>query len=174
MSLNAEQMKWPMENTEALNAFFGDPRGRNGRESSLWYSQQTDFWTPPYPIFYSDGNHTPLRRLRIHRKCIPIFDAAFKDVLQTLGQDYITKHRLDISGGTFCYRLERGGSRLSVHSWAIAIDMDPGHNPFPKKWVDGKGMIDQKFVAILEKHGFYWRGREGDIDAMHFQLARHR
>lgn len=164
---------WPHEDVNALNAFYGNPRGRNGNSSPAWESANLVTWIPPYPMFYSDEAKTPLKRLRVHKKCLDAFNAAFKEVLDTLGIEYIKEHRLDISGGLFCYRVERGGSRLSVHSWACAIDMDPGHNPFPHHYVAGCKMIDPKFVAILTKHGFCWRGAGNDIDPMHFQCARH-
>jgi hypothetical protein len=167
------QSPWPHEDVAALNAFYGDPRGPNGKENPSWAAKNLVSWAPPYPIFYSDGQRTPLRHLRIHRKCVGAFDAAFKDVLATLGADYIHTHNLNVSGGAFCYRVERGGSRLSVHSWGCAIDMDPGHNPFPHVWVPNKGFIDTRFAEILEAHGFCWRGARGDIDPMHFQLCQH-
>ena len=162
---------WPHEDIASLNAFYGDPRGSHGEADLSWQIGQLAWWYPPYPMFYSDGKHTPMRHLRVHKKCLSTFEAAFEDVLKTLGHDYIVAHRLDVTGGTFCYRLERGGSRLSVHSWGCAIDMDPGHNPFPARWKTG--MIDLSFAEILERHGFCWRGANGDIDPMHFQLAKH-
>jgi len=164
---------WPHEDIRALMAFYGDPRGHNGEASVAWQAENLVAWTPPYPLFYSDADKTPLHHLRIHKKCRDTFDAAFLDVLKTLGLAYITAHRLDISGGAFCFRTERGGSRLSVHSWGCAIDMDPGHNPFPHRWEPGHGMIDGRFAAILQKHGFCWRGAGHDIDPMHFQLCQH-
>jgi hypothetical protein len=163
-------MSWPHEDVASLNAFYGDPRGPNGKENPTWAAKNLVSWAPPYPMFYSDGQRTPLRHLRFHKKCVEAFDAAFKDVLATLGQAYISAHRLDISGGSYCYRVERGGSRLSVHSWGAAIDMDPNHNPFPAKWTGGQ-MIDIKFADILRKHGLCWRGQNGDVDAMHFQAV---
>lgn len=164
---------WPHESVLTLNAFYGDPRGGNGNSSAHWENENLVRWVPPYPMFYSDGRHTPMEHLRIHRKCVPAFDAAFKDVLDQLGHDYILEKRLNITGGTFCYRLERGGSRLSVHSWGCAIDMDPVHNPFPHHWMAARGMIDLKFAQLMEKHGFCWRGLNGDDDPMHFQLCHH-
>jgi hypothetical protein len=107
----------------------------------------------------------------VHKKCLAAFQAAFADVLKELGIEYIKAHRLNISGGTFCYRLERGGSKLSVHSWGCAIDMDPQHNPFPHKYNAALGMLDTRFAAILERHGFTWRGAAGDDDPMHLQLS---
>ncbi len=164
---------WPHEDVQALNAFYGDPRGANGEASSSWQAANLVAWSPPYPMFYSDGKRTPLPHLRVHRKCLSTFSEAFAEALATLGHDYLVAHRLDISGGTFCYRLERGGSRLSVHSWGCAIDMDPAHNPFPRQWKPNCGMLDLKFAGILQKHGFCWRGAAHDIDAMHAQLCIH-
>jgi hypothetical protein len=162
---------WPHEDVQSLNAFYGDPRGSNGEASPIWEADNLRYWEPPYPLFFSDGKHTPLKRLRIHKKCVSTFDEAFKEVLHVFGIDYIVKNRLNISGGATCYRLERGGSRLSVHSWGCAIDMDPAHNPFPAHW--RTGMIDKGFAAIMQKHGFCWRGEGNDVDPMHFQLCKH-
>ncbi len=163
---------WPHEDNASLNAFYGNSRGSDGEASAHWEQLNLIRWVPVYPMFYSDEERTPLKTMRIHKKCFNAFEAGFKDVLTTLGRDYIEKHRLNISGGTYCFRLQRGGSRLSVHSWGCAIDMDPQHNPFPHRY-SGPPMIDEKFAAILMRHGFCWRGAKGDIDPMHFQLCQH-
>ena len=160
---------FPHEDPEHLNAFFGDPRGANGQVSKKWYAENMVKWVPPYPMFYSDGAHTPFKSFMIHKKTYNAFDSGFKEVLDVMGLDKIKALHLNISGGIFCYRLQRGGTRLSVHSWGVAIDMDPANNPFPKKWK--KGMIDPQFCEILEKHGFWWRGENGDTDPMHFQCC---
>jgi hypothetical protein len=163
---------WPIESVTALNAFYGDPRGKNGEASVGWESANLVDWVPPYPMFYSDGKMTLLKNLRIHQKCLSAFDEAFKAVLDHFGEGAIKTKRLNISGGTYCYRLQRGGSRLSVHSWGCAIDIDPAHNPFPSPWKPYRGMIDPDFAEILQAHGFTWRGSQNDIDPMHFQLAQ--
>jgi hypothetical protein len=161
-------MIWPHEDTPALNTFYGDPRGTNGQASAAWQAENLVQWVTPYPMFYSDGKHTPMEHLHVHKKCLSTFHDAFTDVLQTMGIDKIRQLRLDVTGGTFCFRPERGGSRLSVHSLGCAIDMDPGHNPFPHVWEPGRGMIDPQFASILQKHGFCWRGAHNDVDSMHF------
>ncbi|MGA8170294.1 MAG: M15 family metallopeptidase [Methylocystis sp.] len=167
--------EWPHEDTASLNRFYGDPRGENGAVSPRWEMENLVAWTPAFPMFYSDGRHTPLKTLRVHKKCLPAFEGGFKAALEKLGHDYIVEHRLNISGGSFCYRQERGGSRLSVHSWGCAIDMDPGHNPFPHIWVPNHGFLDLQFVNIMREFGFYWRGDvvKRDIDPMHLQLCVH-
>ncbi len=165
---------WPHEDVAALNAFYGDPRGANGKVDPKWFAENVARWVPPYPLFYSGDLRAPMLHLELHKKAVETFDAAFLDALKTLGHAYIVEKRLNITGGTFCYRTERGGSRLSVHSWACAIDMDPQHNPFPRRW-SGPPQIDAKFTAIMKKHGFFWRGDvpQHDDDPMHFQLCDH-
>jgi hypothetical protein len=160
---------FPHEDVASLNNFYGDPRGANGDVDAKWFKANTVKWTPPYPLYYSDGLKTPLKTLYLHKKVVSVYTEAFTEVKQHFSESDIEKYRLNISGGTFCYRLMRGGDRLSVHSWAIAIDIDPGHNPFPSSW--RKGMLNPEFAAILEKHGLLWRGRPGDNDPMHFQAA---
>lgn len=164
------QKRWPHQNAAALNKFYGNPKVVGNEADPVWEAKSIRYWTPPYPMFYSDAKKSPFRRgLRVHVNCHKLFTDAFTDALQTLGHEFIKANRLDISGGTYVPRLERNGSALSVHSWGCAIDMDPANNPFPKRW--RKGMISIQFVEILEKHGFTWRGRNGDIDPMHFQAA---
>jgi len=158
---------FPHQDSESLNVFYGNPMGRNGQVSPKWYAANIVKWTPPYPIWFSVNTKQQLKTLSIHKKCVPVFDAAFKAVLAHFGLAKIHELRLDISGGAYNYRLERGGSNLSVHAWGCAIDMDPVHNPFPKKWKTG--MIDPTFAQIMEDNGFWWRGSDGDIDPMHFQ-----
>ena len=160
---------FPHEDVIKLNEFYGDPRGKNGEVSSKWFKENLVKWTPPYPLYYSDGKNTPLKTLYLHKKVVDVFTAAFTEVKEHFTPEQIKELRLNISGGTFCYRLMRGGNKLSVHSWAVAIDMDPGHNPFPAHWKEG--MINHSFADILEKNGLWWRGTAGDNDPMHFQAA---
>jgi hypothetical protein len=167
--LTTPQHKWPHQDEASLDAFYGDPHLVGDAVSARWAAENLVVWTPPYPLFYSDTRRSPLLHLKLHRLCEPTFTAAFQDVLDKLGIDYIQHNRLNISGGTFVPRLERGGENPSVHTWGCAIDMDPGHNRFPSHWQPG--MIDPHFATILMQHGFTWRGVTGDDDPMHFQLC---
>jgi hypothetical protein len=107
--------------------------------------------------------------LLLHKKVVPVYTAAYTEVKNNFSPEEINALRLNISGGTFNYRVVRGGNRLSTHAFGIAIDMDPARNPYPKKWKEG--MINREFCDILMKHGIWWRGHNGDVDAMHFQAA---
>ena len=168
-------MLWPHEDDASLNAFYGNPMGPHGPGDPHWEAENLVLWTPPYPLFFSNAAKSPLKSLRVHKKCKDVFDAAYLDVLKKLGLKYIQDHHLDISGGTYVPRLMRGsGSRLSVHTWGCAVDMDPARNPWPGQWKNDGKHIDHNFAEILISHGFDWRGDNGDNDPMHFQLARHR
>lgn len=160
---------FPHEDIVNLIKFFGDPRGSNGQVSRKWYAENIVKWEPPYKLFYSDGKRTPLKTLLLHKKVVPVFTSAYTEVMNTFSPQEIKDLRLDISGGTYNYRVVRGGNRLSTHAFGIAIDMDPARNPYPKVWKEG--MINREFCNILMRHGIWWRGYKGDVDAMHFQCA---
>jgi hypothetical protein len=43
-------------------------------------------------------------------------------------EEKIKALQLDDFGGCFNYRKMRGGTQLSLHSWGVAIDLDPDRN----------------------------------------------
>jgi hypothetical protein len=79
-------------------------------------------------------------------------------------------------GGTFAWRPIAGTSRLSPHSWGIAIDLNPRHGAY---WRDRKktgseveamrNSYPQEIVEVFEKHGFIWGGKWSHFDLMHFE-----
>ena len=79
-------------------------------------------------------------------------------------------------GGTFLWRHIAGTSRLSPHSWGIAIDLNPRHGAY---WRGRKtagsevenlrNLYPQEIVELFEKHGFIWGGKWSHFDLMHFE-----
>ena len=157
---------FPHEDIVNLNKFFGDPAGKNGQVDAKWYKDNIVKWTPPYPMFYSDGKRTPLKTLLLHKKVVPVFTAAFTEVKEHFTPAEIKENHLDICGGTFNYRPMRGGSRLSVHAWGIAIDINAAWNGFNKK-----PTMSLELVKCFTDAGFDWGGTWKKPDGMHFQLA---
>lgn len=67
--------------------------------------------------------------------------------------------------GCFNIRLKRGLNSLSLHSWAIAIDINAAWN--------GLGKIptmSKELVQCFKDAGFEWGGDWSRLDGMHFQL----
>ena len=78
--------------------------------------------------------------------------------------------------GTFVWRNIKGTDRLSMHSFAIAIDVGVGFADY-WRWVrpdaDGKYPYRNRFpyevVEAFERHGFIWGGKWYHFDTMHFE-----
>lgn len=97
------------------------------------------------------------------------------------------------------YRKVAGTSRLSLHAYGTAIDINPVQNPYilfedgsnqatflppnsigyANRMINRLGKIDQKgfaeeVVEVFARHGYYWWGGYWDtpIDYQHFQLDR--
>lgn len=77
-------------------------------------------------------------------------------------------------GGTFNWRRIAGSDQLSMHAWAIAIDLDTTRSNYwrnerqdrPLTW---KNEYPQAIVDAFEAEGFAWGGRWYHFDTMHFE-----
>jgi hypothetical protein len=67
--------------------------------------------------------------------------------------------------GCFNIRMKRGLSSLSLHSWAIAIDINAAWNGLGKV-----STMSKELVACFVDAGFEWGGTWTRLDGMHFQL----
>ena len=80
------------------------------------------------------------------------------------------------SAGTFNWRVIAGTDRLSVHSFAAAVDLDTAYADY-WRWSGGKpgnvphyaNRMPLEIVAAFERHGFIWGGRWYHYDTMHFE-----
>lgn len=87
--------------------------------------------------------------------------------LDNLDEKYLKY--LDNIGGTFQYRNIARTSRLSTHSFGIAIDINVKSANYWQWNKNYKNQIPEKIVHIFEKHGFVWGGRWEHFDTMHFE-----
>ncbi len=81
------------------------------------------------------------------------------------------------SAGTFNCRAVAGTSRMSMHAYAAAIDINVRFADY-WRWSGGKRETDKvayknripmEIVAVFEKHGFIWGGKWYHYDTMHFE-----
>ncbi|MBN9673508.1 glycosyl hydrolase 108 family protein [Roseibium aggregatum] len=107
---------------------------------------------------------------KVHDSAARVFDRVFKEY----GDDGIEDLGINLFGGCYNCRLMKGGSKYSMHSWAIAIDFDPERNRL--KWNRMHARLAKpdavKFWEFWEAEGWLSLGRARDFDWMHVQAAR--
>jgi hypothetical protein len=82
---------------------------------------------------------------------------------------WLHAHRLDQTGGGFNFRKSTGAtSVLSLHSYGIAIDWDPLHNPHQKPLTH---TLPDWWYAIWARHGWTDGRHFHTPDPMHVQFA---
>lgn len=167
---------WPLQRD--CDAFYGNPRGRNGLASLQWEKANLVLISPPWQLYYAGR---PCR-LRVHKKCADGFRTWFDAVWANAGRDQrvIRDWGMDSTGGAYNFRLMRGGAALSMHSYGCAVDMDVPRNSMgdrtPHFATLRKEVVDP-FVALGAPWGGDWDGDrdsldERSCDGMHFQFAR--
>ncbi len=96
---------------------------------------------------------------------------ALQKVANELAKYPNLKKYLSPIGGTFKWRKIAGTSRLSVHSFGAAIDINVKYSSY-WRWNKSKGFenkIPIKIIKIFEKNGFIWGGKWYHYDSMHFE-----
>ncbi|MBC2776522.1 M15 family metallopeptidase [Parasphingopyxis sp. GrpM-11] len=128
----------------------------------------------PFPMRLAWDKGTVIRRFAIHEKARESAARAFAGIRAHYGEDAIRRLGLDLFAGCLNIRAMRGGKALSMHSWGIAIDFDPEHNPL--RWGRDKARMAgpdyAPFLDIWESEGWISLGRERNYDWMHVQAAR--
>jgi hypothetical protein len=126
-----------------------------------------------YPMRIAWDKSQIIRRFRCHTKVAEAFTRVFERTHQTYGAD-VSKLGLDLFGGCYNLRQMRGGSAWSMHSWGIAVDLDPERNQL--KWGRDRAVFArpeyEPFWQIVESEGLVSLGRAKNFDWMHFQAAR--
>ncbi len=154
---------WPLQRD--CPTFYGDPR-RAG-----WLHDNTTDVPCPWPLHL--GNVT-VGKILIHKKCSVSLNAVLHNIWDAVGHsvDKITSLRYDVFDGSYNLRVMRGGSALSMHSYACAIDWDAKDNAFHSTQHLFKD--DSLLVVKFKEEGWVWGGdwNPGSQDAMHIQAAR--
>lgn len=126
----------------------------------------------PYPMFLNWETATKVTKIQCHKLVADKLVAIFTEILAVYGIERIKELQLDDYGGCFNYRVKRGGTSPSVHSWGCAIDIDPDRNLLRETSKTARFARPEykQFIDIFYKHGFENLGREKNYDWMHFQV----
>jgi hypothetical protein len=157
---------WPKDNMAAKVAFYGDPRGPHG-VNETWFANNVVRVTPPFRMKFAGQ---PIKSIAFHKKCAAALSAALNAIWEACGKDQAKVEATGLSeyGGSFNYRLIRGSSAISNHSFAIAIDLAPTGNALGVT----KGKMPRFAVDAFKAQGAKWGGDyAGRKDWMHFEFV---
>lgn len=178
---------WPRQSQ--CDSFYGDPRGGD-HANKHWEAEHMCYVDCPWLLWYNmgHGKHVRVPRVYVHRQVSMSLLKVFASVhahyttlaaehypdldagaLEQVTQQLMDEHGVSSFGGAFNFRLMRNGHSLSMHSYGIALDFDPDHNPFG---YPGRFKASSPLVMAFEAEGWTWGGRWSKPDAMHFQAAR--
>lgn len=128
----------------------------------------------PYPMRIAWDLTKSVEKITINKHCAESAHRAFSAALAHYGYDKIKAMGLDLFGGCYANRPMRGGTNLSTHAFAAALDIDPENNQL--RWgADRARMAKPEYAAFLdcfEAEGWVSLGRERNYDWMHLQAAR--
>jgi hypothetical protein len=128
----------------------------------------------PFPFVIAWDKSQRVNSFACHALVAPALTTIFAKAAKHYGEKEYRRLRLDLFGGCFNHRPMRGGTRLSTHSWGIAVDLDPQRNQL--KWGRDRAAFAQPeyapFWKIVESHGGVSLGRARNMDWMHFQWCK--
>lgn len=166
-----------------IEEMFGNPANADGTLNEAWEGENIRKIAPPdgWRLYYqSDTGLVQVSGIRIHRLLEDTFTAVLDDVWRfaksQIGssatddeiRQWVHKRRLDQHGGGFNFRKITAGTKLSLHSYGIAIDWDPEHNPRKKPL--SKTLPDW-WYDIWRDHGWSDGQHFPTPDPMHVQFA---
>ena len=160
--------KWPHQSE--VDAFYGNPKGKNGEPSRKWESSNIIRIKAPWKLVTAWDN-SPISSIRLHRLCsdslnkifLAIWDAADRD------QKKINEWGMNLYAGGYNFRMMRGSSRLSMHSWGCAIDFDSARNSYGDNTPNFA--LIPAVLRAFESEGWTWGGTWTKHDGMHWQAA---
>jgi hypothetical protein len=157
-SLMPAPSPWPKNDDASMTKFYGT----GGNESNLVS------FSFPFPMYY-DG--APVSKGRCHKLVKDSLLRVFADIKSRHGDDPEIMKACQSYGGIYNFRNMRGGSRLSKHSWGVAIDLDPGNNGNKTSWPQRSSMPFE-IIEAFAREGWVSAGAFWGRDAMHFEACQ--
>jgi hypothetical protein len=161
--------KWPKP--YEVKSFYGDPdKNSDGEADGQWRLENLERITPPYRMVLAWEPKRRLNSILVHKKVASSLLYCLNKISLLFGSEQaVEANRMHLYGGCYNFRLMRGATKLSMHAYGCAIDLDPEANPLGKRYEEGKGMIPMAVVKIFEDEGWAWGGRWERPDCQHFE-----
>lgn len=160
VQLSKSSLGWPQQRD--TTSFYGSV-GTNQTRIKL-----------PYAMPLAWNTKQKITSMVCHERVADAMVGIFERTLDHYGLARVKELKLDQFGGCLNVRKMRGGSGYSMHSWGIAVDIDPANNRL--RWGRDRAKLAQKeyntFWRIVENAGAISLGRLRNFDWMHFQFAR--
>ncbi len=159
---------WPHQSL--VDSFYGNPRGKDDQPSPAWESANIVKVKAPWPLVTAWDN-APVSGIRIHTKCASSLSSILSAIWVAAGKDVqkVSEWGMHLYGGGYNFRLMRGKTRLSMHSWGCAVDFDPSRNGFGDA-TPNFANYPQVLQAFADE-GWTWGGPWSTPDGMHWQAA---
>lgn len=140
-------------------ATFGDPRPN----PTAWARRNIDLARAPggFQFRYHTGGIGPT--VRVHKLIRPQFERLF----QAIAAEGLWDAIQPVSGPYVHRNVRNSTTKLSMHAFGLAIDINP--DEFPRGHKDH--FPDPFVVQIFQDHGFHWGIFFPNPDPMHFQFA---
>lgn len=152
---------WPLQRD--CVAFYGDPA------LAGWLHSNTTYVSCPWTLTIGAQ---PVTHILIHKKCADSLARVLGNIWDAVHHNVADLRllRYDRYDGSYNFRPMRGGSQMSMHSFACAIDWDAADNAFhsQKHLFTAQSLLVTKF----QEEGWIWGGEWSPPDAMHVQAAR--
>lgn len=145
----------------------------------------------PFPLKLDWDKTKTTVRITVHKKAATSLSAILQELLDVYGLDKINELGINEYAGCFNNRPKRGTEErykalmnagqearakgyLSLHSWALAIDLDADRNKLHETKKTARFARSEyiDMIAIFYKHGWYSLGIEKDYDWMHMQYIK--
>lgn len=143
-------------NYAEVKSIFGDPLTAGWSSANLAFCEVA----PTLKAFPITKGSTA-RGFYCHKLLVSAFQKVFEEIVLSGLTDEIKTF-----DGCFNIRKIRGSNtNMSLHSWAIAIDINYKGNELGNQ----KPGMDPRVIALFKKNGFYWGGNFKRRDGMHFE-----
>jgi D-alanyl-D-alanine carboxypeptidase len=146
---------------------FGDPRPFVN-DKAQWEQQALQTQPLPRPLIYAYDTTQKITRVRAHRLLTEHLVATLEECLSR----GVPLQRIKY-GGCYQWRAKRtAAGELSLHTWGIAVDVEPAENPLGEPWVDNGVRLDPRIIHAFKDLGWFWGGDfQHTKDPQHFQWA---